>query len=175
MDSDIKIVLRDPRELKFYENSPRLNAEAVVPVANSIREFGFLVPIVIDKDDVIVAGETRAKASIDVLKLKKVPCILAEHLTPEKIKAFRIADNKTGEIALWDNEKLRLEMEQLLGDFKMEDFGFVEGEIDQLFETCEEILALNTSQEMDIADFDDGQFEHMCPKCGFLFNDKKGS
>lgn len=172
MKIDIKIELRDPKELKFYENSPRLNADAVLPVANSIRKFGFVVPIVIDKDGVIVAGEVRVKASIDVLKLKKVPCIMADHLSPEEIKAFRIADNKTGEIALWDNEKLRHEMEGLLTDFNMEDFGFVEGEIAQLFETCEEILALNTTQEIDLIEFGDDRFECMCPKCGFRFNKK---
>lgn len=104
-----------------YENNPRNNDEAVSYVAESIKEFGFKVPIIIDKDNVIVAGHTRYKAS-KKLGIKEVPCLIADDLTPEQIKAFRLADNKVSEIATWDFEKLELEMSEL--DFEMSVFGF---------------------------------------------------
>lgn len=108
-------------ELKEYENNPRNNDEAVEYVANSIKEFGFKVPIVIDKNKVIIAGHTRLKASKQ-LGLKKVPCIVADDLTPEQIKAFRLADNKVSEKATWNFEKLDLELQDI--DFEMVTFGF---------------------------------------------------
>lgn len=95
-----------------YENNPRHNDEAVEYVANSIREFGFKVPIIIDKNNVIVTGHTRWKASKQ-LGLKKVPCIRADDLTEEQIRAFRVADNKVGEIATWDYSKLEIELEDI--------------------------------------------------------------
>lgn len=88
-----------------YENNPRNNDEAVPAVAKSIEEFGFKVPIVIDKNNVIIAGHTRLRAA-ESLGLKKVPCIRADDLTEEQVKAFRLADNKTAELAFWDFTKL---------------------------------------------------------------------
>ena len=108
------------KDIKPYENNPRKNDEAVDYVANSIREFGFKNPIVLDKNNVIVNGHTRYKAS-KKLKLKEVPCIYADDLTEEQIKAFRIADNKVGELAEWDFDKLDLELEDI--NLDMEDFG----------------------------------------------------
>lgn len=105
-----------------YENNPRDNDDAVEYVAASIEEFGFKVPIIIDKDGVIVAGHTRYKAAMR-LGMEEVPCIVADDLTQEQIKAFRLADNKVGEIATWDFSKLNLELEAL-SDFEMQDFGF---------------------------------------------------
>jgi ParB-like chromosome segregation protein Spo0J len=113
-------------DLKPYENNPRNNAEAVQYVANSIQEFGFKVPIVIDKEGVIVAGHTRYKAA-QQLGLDKVPCIVADDLTPEQVKAFRLADNKTAEIATWDFELLELEVSEL-GAYDMTLYGFEEAE-----------------------------------------------
>ena len=110
-----------------YENNPRKNDNAVEYVANSIKEFGFQVPIVIDKDNVIVAGHTRYKAA-KKLKLKNVPVVIAENLTPEQIKAFRIADNKTAEKAEWDITKLADEIKGLNIDLLL--FGFEEHELD---------------------------------------------
>lgn len=111
-------------ELKPYENNPRINDNAVEAVANSIKEFGFKVPIVIDNDNVIIAGHTRLKAA-QKLGLDKVPCIIAADLTPEQVKAFRVADNKTAEIAEWDMELLEQELAELQDmDFDMEQFGF---------------------------------------------------
>jgi hypothetical protein len=107
-------------ELKPYKNNPRLNDDAVEYVAESIKQFGFKVPIVIDKNNVIVTGHTRLKASKQ-LGLKEVPCIRADDLTEDQIKAFRIADNKVGEIATWDNSKLQIELEDV--DIDMTSFG----------------------------------------------------
>ena len=111
-------------ELKAYENNPRNNTEAVEKVAASIEEFGFKVPIIIDRDNVIIAGHTRLLAAKD-LGLEKVPCIVADDLTPEQVKAFRLADNKVSEYSTWDFQKLNLELEELQ-DFEMVDFGFYE-------------------------------------------------
>ena len=110
-----------------YENNPRNNDNAVEYVANSIKEFGFQVPIVIYKDNVIVAGHTRYKAA-KKLKLKNVPVVIADNLTPEQIKAFRIADNKTAEKAEWDITKLAEEIKAL--DIDLLAFGFEEHELD---------------------------------------------
>jgi hypothetical protein len=110
-------------ELIPYENNPRKNDKAVEYVANSIREFGFKVPIVIDKDYVVVSGHTRLKAS-KLLGLEEVPCIIADDLNEEQIKAFRLADNKVGEIAEWNTELLKEELNELFRDFDMNRFGF---------------------------------------------------
>lgn len=109
-------------KIKPYEKNPRKNAEAVKYVANSIKSFGFKVPIVIDSDGVIVAGHTRYKAA-KKLGLKVAPCIVADDLSPEEIKAFRLADNKVAEQAEWDFELLDEELADLL-DFDMSQFGF---------------------------------------------------
>ena len=108
-------------DLKPYKNNPRINDQAVEAVASSIKEFGFKVPIVVDKNNVIVAGHTRFKAS-KRLGLKEVPCIIADDLSEAQIKAFRLADNKVGELAEWDNDLLNLELEDI--GLEMEQFGF---------------------------------------------------
>ena len=108
----IEIVNVDINALKPYENNPRFNEDAVNYVADSIKEFGFKVPIVIDKNNEIIAGHTRYKAS-QKLGLKEVPCIVADDLNEEQIKAFRIIDNKVGDFSLWDYEKLKEEIDGL--------------------------------------------------------------
>lgn len=110
------------KDLKPYEKNPRKNDGAVEYVANSIKEFGFKVPIVIDKDNVIVAGHTRYKAA-KKLGLKEVPAIVADDLTDEQVKAFRLADNKVAEQTEWDYALLADELDEILG-IDMEDFGF---------------------------------------------------
>ena len=105
-----------------YERNPRKNDSAVKYVANSIKEFGFKVPIIIDKDGVIVAGHTRYKAAIK-LKMKEVPCIIADDLSEEQVKAFRLADNKVAEKAEWDFILMTEELEDIL-KIDMSDFGF---------------------------------------------------
>lgn len=116
-------------ELKEYERNPRKNDQAVDAVAASIREFGFKVPIIIDKDGVIVAGHTRLKAA-KKLGLDTVPCIIADDLTPEQIQAFRLADNKTAELAEWDPDLLLQELGSLT--INMEQFGFDDTEIPEI-------------------------------------------
>lgn len=100
----MKVVEMKIEDVKPYENNPRNNEEAVQYVANSIKEFGFKVPIIIDKENIIVAGHTRLKAA-KKLGMEKVPCIMADDLTDEQIRAFRLADNKVGEKATWDEKK----------------------------------------------------------------------
>jgi DNA modification methylase len=117
----MKIVMMKPSALSEYANNPRNNDSAVDAVANSIKEFGFKVPIIITRDNVIIAGHTRLKASIK-LGLTEVPCIVADDLTEEQIKAFRLADNKTAELATWDFSKLEEELNNI--DMDMLQFGF---------------------------------------------------
>ena len=108
-------------QLKPYENNPRFNDKAVDAVATSIKEFGFKVPIIVDKNNVIVAGHTRLKAA-QKLGMTEVPVIIADDLTEEQVKAFRIADNKVAELAEWDFEKLEMELKEL--NLDMNQFGF---------------------------------------------------
>lgn len=118
----MQIVERELKELIPYENNPRHNENAVEAVANSIREFGFKVPVIVDKNDVIVCGHTRVKAA-ERLGMRTVPVISADDLTDEQIKAFRLADNKTAELAEWDLSMLDAELAELQG-FEMSRFGF---------------------------------------------------
>lgn len=117
------------QDLQPYENNPRINDNAVESVMNSIKEFGFKVPIVITKDNVIVAGHTRYKASLK-LGLKEVPCIVADDLTEEQIKAFRLADNKVSELAEWDFTKLEQELAEISLDMSLFSFEIEDLEID---------------------------------------------
>lgn len=135
----MKIISKRLEELREYENNPRHNDGAVDAVAASIREFGFKVPIVIDSDNVIIAGHTRKKAA-EKIGLVEVPCIVADDLTPEQVKAFRLADNKVSEFATWDFGKLELELAEL-SEMDMTAFGFdipdEEVNIDDFFEDAE--------------------------------------
>lgn len=119
----IQVVYLGLDEIKPYEKNPRRNAQAVDAVAASIDNFGFKVPIVLDKHNVIVAGHTRYAAA-QKLGIDKVPCVRAEHLTPKQARAFRLADNKTAELAEWDKPALNLELNELMGLFDMTEFGF---------------------------------------------------
>lgn len=123
----VKILYKKVDELTPYANNPRHNDGAVDAVAESIKEFGFKVPIIIDEDGEIIAGHTRLKAS-KKLGMEEVPCIVANDLTPEQVKAFRLADNKVGELATWDFELLESELEAI-ESFDMVDFGFDEAEL----------------------------------------------
>lgn len=117
----MKIINFYVNDLVPYEKNPRKNDKAVKAVANSIKEFGFKVPIIVDKNNVIVAGHTRLKAAIK-LGLEEVPCIIADDLTEDQIKAFRLADNKVGEIAVWDEEKLLVELQDIQMDMSQFEF-----------------------------------------------------
>lgn len=129
----IKIVEKDAAELIPYENNARINDDAVKFVANSIKEFGFKNPIIIDANNVIIAGHTRLKAA-QSLGIEKVPCIIADDLTEDQIKAFRIADNSSAQVAGWDMEKLMAELETI--DYDMSKYGLAEqmAEIEKVIE-----------------------------------------
>lgn len=131
MEKSLKVKQVELTKIRPYEKNPRRNDNAVDAVANSIREFGFKVPIVIDKDNTIVTGHTRYKAA-KRLGIATVPVIVADDLTPEQVKAFRLADNKVSELAGWDYDLLKGEMGEIKID--MLDFGFPEF----LFDSSEE-------------------------------------
>lgn len=114
-------------EIFPYENNPRKNDDAVDAVALSISSFGFRVPIVIDKDNIIIAGHTRLKAA-KKLGLTTVPCVRADDLTDDQVRAFRLADNKTGELAGWDFAELERELEKINMDMGL--FGFAQEDVD---------------------------------------------
>lgn len=124
-EKQIAVVYRRVGELTPYENNPRCNEAAVEAVAESIRTCGFLVPIVLDKDGVIAAGDTRLKAA-KLLGLEEVPCISAGHLTEEQITYFRLADNRSAEFATWDIAKEAEELAKIvhldLSVFQFPDF-----------------------------------------------------
>lgn len=122
----MQIITKKLSDLRPYVRNPRKNDQAVDAVANSIREFGFKVPVVIDKNGEIIAGHTRYKAA-KKMKLEEIPCIIADDLTEEQIKAFRLADNKVGELADWDFDLLSDELDGIF-DIDMEQFGFLEQE-----------------------------------------------
>ena len=135
----MKIIEKKVTELIPYEKNPRKNDEAVQYVANSIKEFGFKNPIIVDKNNVIVCGHTRLKAAKQ-LNLKTVPCIMADDLTEEQIRAFRIADNKLNELAGWDFPLLDMELADI--EMDMEQFGFKDFDnsgIDDFFEQADHI------------------------------------
>lgn len=155
----MQIIEKKLDELREYENNPRNNENAVAAVAASIKEFGFKVPIVVDAAGVIIAGHTRAKAAAQ-LGLATVPCIVADDLTDEQIRAFRLADNKTGELAGWDFEKLENELAELTG-MDMSAFGFVmsdDVDIDEFF-TDEEESEKKEKEPQRV----------QCPHCGEWF------
>ncbi len=121
---NMTIVMKNIVEIKPYENNPRHNESAIDAVASSIKEFGWKQPLVIDKDNVIVVGHTRWLAA-KKLGLIEVPCLIASDLTDEQIAAYRLADNKTNELATWDFEKLKTELKSI-SDIDMSQFGFEE-------------------------------------------------
>lgn len=133
--SNPKIELVELSKIKPYENNPRHNEKAVDGVANSIKKFGFKVPIVVDKDYIIINGHTRYLASIK-LGLERVPVIVAEDLTPEQITKYRLADNKVGELADWNFEMLGEEITELK-DVDFGELGFNEIELMILTEDIE--------------------------------------
>ena len=120
---------RPIHSIRPYADNPRINEQAVEAVAASIRAFGFRQPIVVDENDVIIVGHTRYKAALR-LGLKTVPVHVARGLTEAQVKAYRIADNKTAELAEWDEERLRQELAQLQElDFNLDLLGFSADEL----------------------------------------------
>lgn len=142
--------------IRPYENNPRNNDGAVKSVAESIKRYGFQQPLVVDGDGVIIVGHTRLKAA-KKLKLKTVPCIVAEGLSPQQAREYRLVDNKTGELSLWDFEKLELELKDL--NFDGFDFAWPSFENEELKEANKEISADELAEKL----------QHECPRCGFKF------
>lgn len=159
---NINIEYRKVGELLPYERNPRRNDEAVELVANSIREFGFKVPIIVDSNFVVVTGHTRLKAA-KRLGIDEVPVIIADDLTDEQVRMFRLADNKVSEFATWDFSMLEDELESI--EFDVADFGFINTEnvdIDGFF-------ADNTAKESSSPKADDLDEEIQCPHCKLYF------
>lgn len=161
----MEIIEKYLTEIHPYENNPRQNDNAVEFVMNSILEFGFKIPIIIDKEGTIVCGHTRYKAA-KKLKMKKVPCILADDLNEEQIKAFRLADNRVAEFSEWNLDRLDVEINELEKlDFDMTMFGFG-FDVDYSEDVAEE-----DEEDED----DDNEKEEVlrcrCPKCGYRFNE----
>ena len=164
-NSTVEIRYCSLEEIQPYENKPRKKDNAVDAVMESIQAFGFLVPIVIDAEGVIVAGHTRYKAA-QRLGLEKVPCISAADLTDEQVQAFRLVDNKTAELAVWDLPLMEAELEEIGDSIDMGEFGFDLG-ISDVFE------GFDSSKEYDLDEFGDDEFDYECPECGFKFNEYK--
>ena len=132
---DMEIIYLKPSMIKPYFRNPRKNEQAVEKVTKSITDFGFRNPILIDSESIIIAGHTRWKAALK-LNLKRVPCMICDDLTEKQIKALRIADNKTGELADWDFALLKDEFEDLNdGEFDLESTGYDLEEIEELMTT----------------------------------------
>lgn len=154
-------------DLHLWEDNPRLNDKAVPEVKKSIEEYGFLVPVVIGKDNVIKAGNTRFKAARE-LGLKKIPVVRAEHLTEEQLQGFALADNKTAEYATWD-------MKKLSRMFSIHELQYVPGfgKAD-----CEKVQAF-LLKESGNPPPEQSQLKgkshllHTCPQCGFQYSNAK--
>ncbi len=154
----MQIIYKNINEINPYEKNPRRNKEAVNYVAESIKEFGFKVPIIVDKDLTIVAGHTRYKAA-KKLGIKEIPCIIADDLTPEQVKAFRLADNKVGEIAEWDIDLLGDELNDIV-NIDMSEFGFDMGDID---------INIGNTKEVEEDDFEVELPEEPMAKLGDIY------
>lgn len=144
--AEMKVVYMAVSELVPYENNPRNNEKAVEAVANSIREFGFKNPIIVDRQKVIVSGHTRRLAALK-LGLDQVPVVYADDLTEDQIKAFRLADNRVAEMAAWDENLLKEEMAKAI-DFEFGDYGFDQKDLDEIVKKDVNIKT------------------HKCPRCG---------
>ena len=135
MSKQFEIEIRDINSIKPYEKNPRQNDDAVEAVAASLKEFGFRQPIVVDGDGVIICGHTRLKAA-QKLGLAKVPVHVAHDLTPEQVKALRIADNKTSDLSDWDYDILPIELAELQeAGFDLGLLAFDEDELSKLLST----------------------------------------
>lgn len=152
------IEYKNVKDVFPYDNNPRDNDNAVAAVAKSIKEFGFKDPIIIDKDGVIIAGHTRLKAA-KVLGLEKVPTVKAEDLTEEQIKAFRLAHNKTAELAEWDYSLLNIELEAI-DTINMAELGFNELDIESEIKPIKDMMPEDVEKKPE---------KIKCPCCGFEF------
>lgn len=150
-------------KVKPYENNPRLNDGAVESVRKSIEQCGYVAPIVVDEDMVILAGHTRLKA-LKAMGRKECEVLVVSGLDEEQKRKYRLLDNKTNELALWDFDKLAYELEGLDFDDLALDW------MNNLEDIAMPAYKEPTNEELDLEDFDDDEFECECPRCGFRFN-----
>lgn len=151
------IIDKKIEDLIPYENNPRLNDNAVDYVAKSIQDFGFKVPLVIDTNNVIIAGHTRYLAGLK-LGLDKLPCLVANDLNTEQINAFRLVDNKVAEYSEWDINKLQEELKEF------ENFDFTEYEF-ELNKIQDDFKERKMPEEFET--FEELETSNKCPKCGY--------
>lgn len=163
----MQIIEKRLEELRPYEHNPRKNDEAVEKVAASIKQFGFNVPIMVDHENVIIAGHTRLKAA-EALGMKKVPVLVVDDLEKPLIDQLRLVDNKVAELSSWDFEKLMIEMSQIQ-EIDLDIFGF--GDFESSGNEGSEPRQQVDGKEIDLGDFDDDKFLHECPYCGFQWNE----
>jgi len=179
-----KIELVDIEKLIDYVNNAKTHSEEQIEkVASSIKEFGFINPIVIDKDFGIVAGHCRSK-SAKKLGLTKVPCIIADHLTEAQKKAYVLADNRLAEYGSgWDKDLLKIELDDIKDNFNLDDIGFDAGflsELDIDFSVDGDTQSIDSTKDDNVdgakefSEDDFSKFDNQCPKCGFEFDNKKG-
>lgn len=132
-----------------YENNPRRNERAISAVENSIKQFGYQNPIIVDKNNIVIAGHSRLEAA-KRLGIKVLPVIVADDLTSEQANAFRLADNRTASFSEWDERKLRDELADVV-EIDMSDFGFK-------MELVKEIASRRENGKV-----------HVCPRCGHIW------
>lgn len=149
--AEMKVTEIELRKLIPYENNPRKNEKAVDAVMQSIKQFGFKNPIIVDENMVIISGHTRRLAALK-LSMEKVPVIIAKDLTEEQVRAFRLADNRVASFSSWDEAKLKEEIADI-NNIDLSDFGFKKDKIDNIFREKAEIKT------------------HICPKCGHEWSD----
>lgn len=172
---EIKVVkdfqLVEVEKLVPYINNARTHSPAQInKLRASIREFGFISPLVIDRDFNVLVGHGRLEAAKEE-EYMKVPCVFADNLTEAQKKAYILADNRMAMDAGWDEELLKIEMEELqAADFDMGLTGFREDEIADLFAVKEDSDDSGSNEEFDEGEFGDEEFRHECPRCGFRYN-----
>ena len=171
MKTENKMRMVETAKLVPYINNARTHSPAqIAKLRASIREFGFLNPVIIDGDCGIIAGHGRVLAAQEE-GMEKVPCVLADHLSEAQKKAYILADNRMAMDAGWDEELLRIEIESLQGeDFDVSLTGFREDEVKDLFAVREDPDDTGSNKEYDEGEFGDEEFAHECPRCGFKFN-----
>ena len=155
-------------DIEPHKNNPRKNDVAVNAVAESIRQCGYIAPIIVDEAHVIIAGHTRYKALV-ALGMDDAECLICDGLTEEQKKKYRFLDNKTGEKATWDLMKLEVELEGL--DLERFDFFCMAADlpVDSDGSGGSE-KELTGTTEIDAEVFGDEKFKYECPNCGFRFN-----
>lgn len=164
MKNKLQIEYKSVEDITPYENNPRFNDDAVVYVEESIKEFGFVNPILLDADGVIIAGHTRLKAAKKI-GLKEVPVVYLDDLTDEQVKAFRLADNKTAEQADWDIELLEKELAEIL-ELDMSLFGF--GDVESTL--ADEILGEKYTMAVNIPQY---EITGDCPSISDMLDEEK--